>query len=103
MSFTMTLYFCLQCNNSAKIPEAITHKECHEPFMVVKASVNFEMKRTRWDRFLSWLYARDISLGIAVIGLMVMNGVVLIHFNFNFTQSVIEGLGFGLAIPRLLK
>jgi hypothetical protein len=102
MSFTTAIYFCLQCNNSAKTSEKIIHQECLKP-MVIKATVNFEIKRPRWNRFLSWLFSRDISFGLAICGVIGINALLIQHLSFTITQSVIEGLCLGLAIPRLLK
>lgn len=102
MSFSTVLYFCLQCNNSAKTSDGIIHKECLTPMMVVKAHVTFEMKRTRWARFVSWLLSRDIALGLSILGMVGLNAILMRHFQVTFVESLWEGFCFGLIIPRIL-
>jgi hypothetical protein len=104
MSVKTKIYFCLSCNNGGLTKEKITHDGCQQPHYIVQADVIFNMiHRTRWGRFLSWLYARDIGLGLAIIGMVGLNGMLMQHFQLSIGWSVVEGLCFGLAIPRLLK
>lgn len=82
---------------------------CNPVFKMVDGKLTAEvsevlkLKRTRWGRFMDKLFSMDISFGLAVIGLTIVNGVIVGHFGFTIKEAVLEGLGIGLAIPRLIK
>lgn len=57
------------------------------------------MKMKLIDKILSL----DITWGLAFMGLVVMNCVLIRHINLTFTECLIESFSLGFAIPRLLK
>lgn len=104
-------FLCLWCNGSFDSEEQMikhTHP-CPPEFRMINGTITVElseaiqMKRTRWGRFLDQLFLMDIGWGLAFMGLVVMNCVLMRHINLTFTESLIESLSLGFAIPRLLK
>lgn len=102
MSFDRTIFFCMKCNNLAFSKEEIPHKDCVAPFILSEVGVTFKLKRTRWGRFTDWLFSKDIGFGLAIIGALGINFMIMQHFSLPFWQAVIEGLCVGFVIPRLL-
>lgn len=103
MSLKKNIFFCLNCNASAFSKEKIIHEDCDVPSYIIQAEVIFTMNRTRWRRFLDWFFSHDLSLGLAILGIVVVNTVLVTHLHLSVKECLIEGLGLGFAIPRLLK
>lgn len=102
-------YFCLSCRSRFDNEPDWDAHPCNPIFkmidgrLTVEVSEALQMKRTRWGRFKDRLFELDISFGLAVIGLIIVNFILIRHVNLNFVESFFEGLGIGFAIPRLIK
>lgn len=104
-------FFCLWCKGSFESEQDImahTHP-CDPMFKMMNGTITVElsetikMKRTRWGRFMDKIFSWDISFGLAFMGLVIVNAIVMTKLGLNFKLSLVEGLAFGFAIPRLLK
>lgn len=104
-------FVCLACSarfdNEADFYSHIN--PCNPVFKMTNGTITVElseaiqMKRTRWGRFVHRFWELDFGFGLAFMGLVVMNVVLMHHLNLTFGEGIIEGLAFGFAIPRLLK
>lgn len=105
----MTEFHCLCCSANFDNAQAAREHPCKQSFMMKNGVISVEMsnftglKRIRWGRFVDKLLSMDIAFGLAFMGLVVMNCVLIRHINLTFTESLIESLSLGFAIPRLLK
>ena len=102
--------FCLSCRCRFESDKAFSEHPCSPIFAMypddelsreIKKAAQF--KPSRLARFIDKLLSLDISFGLAFMGLVVMNCVLIWHINLTFTESLIESLSLGFAIPRLLK
>ncbi len=66
-------------------------------------SPHIPITRTRWHRFLLWFFSNDISLGLAYIGMLGLNIMLMGYLKIGVIPGLFEGIFFGLALPRLLK
>ena len=106
----MSKFFCLSCRNHFDSnPVEIPGHVCSPMFTMVEGNLTVElslalnMKPTRWGRFCARLWSLDISWGLAFMGLVVMNCVLIRHIDLTFTEALLESFALGFAIPRLLK
>lgn len=97
------VFFCLSCNNAGNTKDNINHKDCPPTAHIVEAEVTWKIARTWKQRFLKWLYSRDIGLGLAMLGAIVLNAMAMDYFSLSLCQSILEGICFGLVITRILK
>lgn len=105
----MSEYHCLCCDaNFDNEDDALKHP-CNKAFRMKNGVISIEMskftglKRTRWGRFVDRVLELDIAWGLAFMGIVVMNCVLIRHINLTPTEAIIESLSLGFAIPRLLK
>ena len=103
MSVSTKIYFCLHCNAGSISKDKIEHKECQSPFYIVEADVSFKVSRTGWKRFVHWLLSLDIGYGLAFIGAVIINAIVLLHTDLSFNVRLFESFCLGLVLIRLLK
>ena len=105
----MSDYSCLCCGAHFNNEDDACKHPCSKAFRIKNGIISIEMsqvtglKQTRWGRFKDRLFSLDISWGLAFMGLVVMNCVLIRHIDLTFTESFIESLSLGFAIPRLLK
>ncbi len=105
----MTEFHCLCCGMNFDNTEDASKHPCNSSFMMKDGVISIEMskftglKQTRWVRFKDKLFSLDISFGLAFMGLVVMNCVLIRHINLTFTESFLESLSLGFVIPRLFR
>ena len=105
----MSEFHCLCCSAHFDDAQSASEHPCKQSFMMKNGVISIEMskftglKRTRWGRFVDRLLSMDIGWGLAFMGLVVMNCVLVRHIDLTFAESLIESLSLGFAIPRLLK
>lgn len=58
---------------------------------------------TRWERFCRWLLRIDVTFFLATAGGVAVNVVITRHLHFTPLESIIEGLGFGFLLGRLVR
>lgn len=61
------------------------------------------IKRMRKRGFKDKILSLDIGFGLAFMGLVIVNCILVRHINLSFSQSIIESFSLGFALPRLLK
>lgn len=95
---------CLQCMNKFETQLGFVIHKCYmeQVFKSVKIDLS-TVKQTRWQRFWIWFYSLDFGYIAAFIGLLMMNGIFIHHFDLSFPESLIESFGLGLAASHLLK
>lgn len=103
MSVDRTLFFCVKCNNFAFSKEEITHQECVSPFKIVEVGINFKLNRTRLGRITHWFYSLDLGFIFAFTGAVIINAILLPHFNLSLGVSTLESFCLGMVLIRLLK
>ena len=104
-------FLCLWCKGTFDCEkELMSHDHpCDPRFRMIDGTITVElseainMKCTRWGRFVDAILSVDIGFGLAFMGLVLMNCVLIRHIDLTFTESLIESLSLGFAIPRLLK
>lgn len=103
MTIKKEIFFCLACHASAFSREKIIHEACGLPIHIVEAQVNFKMPRTRWVKFCDWFFSIDIGYGLAFMGAVIINVILLQHFNLSFKQGLLEAFCLGFVLIRLFK
>lgn len=96
-------FFCLLCKATFKNDEDVDKHLCHPLFKMTAPIEVVGLKCTRLGRFMYKIFSMDIGWGLAVMGLVIINVIVLEHLGLKPPESIIEILAFGFAIPRLLK
>lgn len=94
-------YFCMECKKGPFTPDNIAEHGCLAPFKIMESIITCT-KKPVWrfiDRILSW----DISYWLAFTGLVTMNAILIGHIGLSYKECLLEAIGFGFAIPRLLK
>lgn len=82
---------------------------CKPIFKIEKDAIELEInkiidsKKTCWNRFVDKFWSFDITYGLAVMGFLIINFILVIHLKLTLAEAVFEGLGLGFVIPRLLK
>jgi hypothetical protein len=89
------IYFCMQCVNASTSPEKVEHKDCLSPFKLVEATVTFDLKRTRWGKFVHWFGSLDISYWLSFMGGVILNSILVPHLNLSFSVSLLESFCVG--------
>ena len=103
MSIDRTLFFCLKCNNFAFSEKEIAHQHCAIPIKLAEIMVNFKLKHTRWRRFVDKFLSIQWSHFLAFTGAIIINVILLPHFQLSFKESLLESFCLGLVLTRLLK
>ncbi len=89
-------YFCLVCNESKDKKEDMEHS-CSS-MAVVERRVP-----TRWERFCDRFWTWDITYFLAFSGVLAINIVFTEHFNYSLKECLVQGLGLGFFVGRILK
>jgi hypothetical protein len=103
MSIDKTIFFCLKCDASSFSKETLVHNGCQNQFYIIEADVTFRKSRTRSNRFLEWFFSKNISLGLAFLGAVLINAVLISQMHLSLGQVTLEGLGLGFLLPRIIK
>ena len=89
-------YFCLLCNEVQ--PEGAPFKhECPREAVIRKRVPS------RWERFCNWFWDLDIVFFLATGGGLLVNGIFTHHFQYSPMESILQGLGFGFLLGRLVR
>ncbi len=89
-------YICFACNEIKDTQEEMEHNCPHE--CVVKRRVP-----TRWIRFCRYLWTLDFGYFLAFCGIIIINSVFMIHFNYSFKEIALHWFALGLIIQRILN
>jgi len=104
MTITTNIYFCLTCNEGGLFPQKITHTaECKAPYPIVEANVTFKAKRKGWNKFLHWFFSQNWSYGLSFMGGVIINSLLVPHFNLSFPASLLESFAVGCLLIGLLR
>lgn len=101
MTIVSKTFFCMECKRGPFSVDEILQHGCIPPFNFIENTITCT-KKSVWrfiDRILSW----DISYWLAFTGLVTMNAVLIGHIDLSYKECLLEAIGFGFAIPRLLK
>jgi hypothetical protein len=98
------IFFCLACSKGFVVEEEALKCGCNPQFIVQGIfTALVPIKRSRWHRFLVWFFSKDISLMLALIGMVGLNTMLMAYLKIGVIPSLFEGIFFGLALPRLLR
>jgi len=101
MGIKRNVFFCLDCDNVFSSLEASQHP-CHFPLRIVQATVTFKAKQTRWQHFFDW-FLKDINYTLAFLAAIIINVLIVPHFNLSFKEELLESFCLGFVLIRLFK
>ncbi len=93
-------FFCLTCKTGPYSEENIRGHGCPLPFEVMENTITCTKKW--WARFIDWFLSKDISLVLAIFGVLGMNIILIHHLHMGSLEAAFEGLCFGFVATHIL-
>jgi hypothetical protein len=93
-------FFCMECKTGPFSVDEILQHGCLPPFKVLESIITCTKKPLR--RFIDWLL-QDITYGLAFMGGVIINAILIPHFHLSLGQSLLESFCLGFLLIRLLK
>jgi hypothetical protein len=95
------IYFCLGCNKASLVKEEIADHGCDQKY-ALQGTIAV-VKQIPWRRFIDFLIRCDFYYGLAFTGGVIINALLLPHFNLSFKLQLLESLCVGFVLIRLLR
>jgi hypothetical protein len=104
----MEIIYCSKCNKVNFINDKFTICNCPSEFIsegifTITRSNSIGLKKTKFSNIMGFLIYVDISFWLSFIGLLMVNIILVNHFNLSFIERLLEGFGVGLMGANLLK
>lgn len=89
-------FFCLLCHEVQPEGGEFQHS-CPKEAVIPKRVP------TRWARFCNWFWDLDHTFFLATCGGLAINAVFTHHFKYTPLESIIQGLGVGFLLGRIVR
>lgn len=105
----MKKIFCLSCRKRFDTDQGFSDHPCSSIFKMTDGLITIEMsestgqKLTRWERFIDFILSLDIECGLAFMGGVIINVILLPHFHLSLGETILESASLGFLLMRLLR